>query len=153
MTVHRDIEHFHDAIEAMSKTLTTLEQKRDRARARYEEIEATYQGVSHAIAGLREEMALLGQGSPTAAGSPTIDLRGCTNMGQRLHEIAMAMGGQIDIPGALDVIVGAGVTNAKRRNIGSDVRKWIKQHTEDWEYVAAGTYRYLRFEEGDTGGL
>lgn len=152
MTVHQDVESLHDAIEAMSKSLTTLEQNRDLARARYEEIDAGYQSVSQAIKVLQDEMALLGHGSLAADGSPKIDLRDCANVGERLHKIAMATGGQIDIRSALDIIVGAGVTNAKRQNVRTDIQKWIKKHSEDWECVTPGTYRYLRFEEGDAGG-
>ena len=152
MTVHQDIESFHDTITSMSKSLATLEQTRDLARARYEEIDARYQAVSQAIKVLEDEMALLGHRSLAADSSPKVDLRGCANLGQRLHKIALVSGGQIDISNALDIIVGAGVTNAKKQNVRSDIQKWIKRHAEDWECVTPGTYRYLRFEVGDAGG-
>lgn len=152
MTIHQTIESYHDAITSMSKSLTTLEQTRDLARARYEEVDARHQALSQAIKVLEDEMALLGHRSLAADGSPTIDLRGCANVGQRLHKIALASGGQIDISNALDIIVGAGVTNAKKQNVRTDIQKWIRRHANDWECITPGTYRYLRFEEGDAGG-
>lgn len=152
MTIHQKVESFHDAIMSMSKSLAVLEQDRDLARARYEALEAKCQGASQIIESFQEEMALLGQGSVAADASSTIDLRGCANVGQRLHKIALASGGQIDIPTALDIIVGAGVTNAKKQNVRTDIQKWIKRHAQDWECVTPGTYRYLHFEEEDAGG-
>ena len=149
MTVYHDIEDLHTAIVAMQRSLATLEGKRDLARSRYEELDVKCRDMGQAITGLQGEMSLLRRGAPDVDSLPAVDLTGCTNMGQRLHRIAMSMGGEVDISNVLDIIVGAGATNAKRGNIRSVVQRWIRAHAGDWEHVAPGTYRYLRLGEGD----
>ena len=152
MTAYPEIKHLQDSLATLSRTLTRLEEDRDLARYRYEELDARCQDVDRTIAGLQEELHRSAPGLTSLDTPPAVDLRGCMNMKERLERIAIANGGLLDLAHALDVIVATGVSRAKESSLRGEIRKWVKRNPQDWENVGNGTYRYRRFADKDDEG-
>lgn len=138
---------YQDAITALSEIHSDLERQRDVARARYEELAVSCHGMRQAITGLQQELACSSANFGTTA---AVDLVGCRNLGERLERIAMAENGWLEVAHAIEIILKAGVTDAKRRNLQTEIPRWMRMHSTNWEHVARGVYRHLRFGESDT---
>lgn len=60
-----------------------------------------------------------------------------------LEYIATKLGGTLNYRDARDIIIAAGMTNAKGRNLGSHLHKYMTD-SDDWERIAPGTFRFLK---------
>lgn len=138
MTLHQKVQQRHHAI-------VVLEQELDEARAQCQELERRCQTLSKAVITL-QQMAHVLEDALGEDAIPPVDLRGCRNPGERLHAIAMVTGGVVDLAKAVDVMQSSWPTDAKRETLDTDVRRWIRKHPDDWEKIAPGIYRYLRYE-------
>ena len=75
----------------------------------------------------------------------------CANQIDAWIEIARRSGGFARPVDGAQVILDAGLSKAKRRSVVSSGAK-IMIDSEDWERTDAGTYRYLKYVEGNSPG-
>ena len=128
-----------------------LEEKKEKARARYHDLEDKCQAVHLAIDALQREMDLLDDGSTSLDTSPTIDLSRCMNLEERLEQIAIANRGYLNLDYAVRVIIEAGVSRASGRTIRGEIQKSIRHNPHDWESVGDNSFRYQRYEDQGNG--
>ena len=144
-----------------SQRLLLRQQKRDDDRAPVEKPTVKYQSVnpiSELDEGLcphprYEDHEALRRRPTISDQANLVDLADCANLGERLHLIAMAAGGWLEIAPALDTIMKSGVTKGSKRTLRSEIHRWFRHHASDWERIANGLYRYRRAEERDLEDL
>ena len=152
MTAHRGIEYLQTAMMALSASSHYLEEEKEKARARYVDLEDKCQAVHLAIDALQREMDLLNDGSTGFDTSPAIDLSRCMNLEERLEQIAIANRGYLNLPHALEVIIAAGVSRASERTIRGEIRKVVTRNPQDWESVGDNLFRYIPHEDQGNEG-
>ena len=129
-----------------------LEEEKEKARARYHDLEDKCQAVHLAIDALQREMDLLNDGSTGFDTSPAIDLSRCKNWEERLEQIAIANRGYLNLPHALDVVMAAGVSKGSEKTIRDEMLKSIRHNAQDWKSVGDNLFRYIRHEgQGNEG--
>ncbi len=146
MTPHQEIQRANSAIYMMQRAQADLGQKRSEVWSRYQDLDDRWRAVTQAIESLRSEVSEIVDREDIV---PPVDIRDCKNMGQRLHKIAMVMGGQIDMNKALDVMESSWPTEPRRDVLAADIRRWIRQHPDDWVKIAPLTYRYTGYENSN----
>lgn len=159
MSAYQEIKHLHTTIAALSKTATHLEEEKNLAKSRYEEAKSRYeqlhvrcQDVRQTLDTLQKELELCAHGSTNCTTPAAIDLSGCNLLIERLERIAIANGGELNIPAAREIIFAAGASNAKGHHLGSNILKVLKRNAQDWEWIEDRTYRYKPFaDKGDAG--
>ena len=158
MTANRESEHLHETITALSETLPRLEEERnlaksqyEEAKSRYEELDGTCQIVHQAIKALRKKRDLSDHAATEFETPAAVDLSGCKTIEERLVRIAIANGGELNVPDARDIILAAGASRATRNNLRSSILKTVKRNAQDWEWVEGRTYRYKQpfADQGD----
>ncbi|MCY4558794.1 MAG: hypothetical protein OXF79_20930 [Chloroflexi bacterium] len=159
MTVHQEIQRSNSTIGAMQRTLADMEQKRDATWSIYKRMEARCRSLRLAISSVWEDMSDAMErslGAPPAppadwAGGavPRVNLDGCRNMGDRLHRIAVATGGRLDVDVATYVIQQWWPAGATRDTVRSDINRWVRENPHDWELISQGVYRCLRDQDVD----
>ena len=135
MTANRESEHLHESITALSETLPRLEEEKnlaksqyEEAKSRYEELDGRCQIVHQAIDVLQKELGLSDHASTEFDTPAAIDLSGCKTIEERLVRIAIAKGGELNIPDARDIILAAGASRATRNDLRSSILKTVKRN-------------------------
>lgn len=158
MTANRESEHLYETITALSETLLRLEEEKnlaksqyEEAKSRYEELDGTCQIVHQAIEALRKKRDLSDHAATEFDTLAAVDLSGCKNIEERLIRIAIAYGGELNVPDARDIILAAGASRATRNDLRSNILKTVKRNAQDWEWVEGRTYRYKQpfADQGD----
>ena len=150
MSAHREIKHLQTSITALSKTATRLEEEKNLAKSRYEQLHVRCQDVRQTLDTLQKELELCAHGSTNFTTPAAVDLSGCNLLIERLERIAIANGGELNIPAAREIIFAAGASNAKGHHLGSNILKALKRNPQDWEWIEDRTYRYKPFaDKGD----
>ena len=158
MTANRESEHLHESITALSETATRLEEEKklakfqyEEAKSRYEELDGTCQTVYQAIEALQKKRDLSDHASGGFDTPIAVDLSGCKKLEERLVRIAIAYGGELNIPAARDILLAAGASRATRNDLRSSILKTVKRNAQDWEWVEDRTYRYKQpfADQGD----
>ena len=145
-TTHREIQCAAQTIFALERTLSDFQRKRDSSHSRSQELDASCGDLMQALVSLRREVDRMVESEGMI---PPVNLRGCKNMGARLHKVAMVTGGLINLPKTLDVLESSWPTEVRRDTLRSDLHRWIRKHPGDWEKIAPDTYRYTRYENAN----
>ena len=147
MTANLEIMHLHNLIDGMIETTTHLEEKRDLVKSRYEQLDGTCQALHQALDALQKELDRSAPGSTGFDIPAAVDLSDCKSHRERLVRIAIANGGQLNIPAARDIILSAGASKADPHHLGSNILRLVKRNAQDWECVGPRIYRYKPFED------
>ena len=114
------------------------------------------ESVQHQIRQADEVLSAFGQWSETA--SPEAphdqgrhshigpdDIAHCPTQHAALQEIARLSGGLANATSAADVLLGAGMTQAKKRSLVSTLGNFLSDE-DVWEWVEPGVYRLRNFD-------
>jgi hypothetical protein len=64
-----------------------------------------------------------------------------------LKYIARHSDGTVHYSEATDILIGAGMTHGKRRNVAAHLYNLMHNHPEDWEWIAPGRFKLLETRE------
>lgn len=66
---------------------------------------------------------------------------------QALKYIARHSDGTVHYSEATDILVAAGMTHGKRRNIAAHLYNLMRNHPEEWEWISPGRFKLLETKE------
>ena len=133
----------------LAQGVVTIRTLRAKLGKRRKEMEATLAQVDADIMTVDRTLQLLAEAmptQPTALPRPEIvvdDIKHCRTQADALRTYAELNNGLAVITPATDLIIEAGMSKGKRNSVRSTLYNHVLKHTEAWQWVQPGTFRWI----------
>ena len=127
-----------------------LTAERDKAKTRLDALEAEVEGARFDFASAERMLELAPGGASSNGRHPAVtvsDVRDCKTQRDIARRVAELSGGVVNVTKVALLIHATGRWGAKESSLKSTMNSFFCKHTDEWEWVEPGTFRWKRFNQ------
>ena len=124
--------------------------QRDKAQTLLDALEADVEVARNTVASMERGLEMAGGGASSNGRHSDVtvsDVRGCKTQRDIARRAAELSGGVVNVTKVALLIHATGRWGAKESSLKSTMNSFFCKHTDEWEWVEPGTFRWKRFNQ------